>query len=53
MAIRIQSHGEPGLRFLLEERLEERLAIEQDEARLSALLLGLTYERRDDVAVQA
>ena len=49
LAIRIQGHGEPGLRFLL----DERAAIEQDEARLRALLLGLTYERRDDVAVRA
>lgn len=49
VAICIQGYGEPGLSFLL----DERAAVEQDEARLRAVLLGLTYERRDDAAVRA
>lgn len=48
LAIRIQRFGEPGLRFLL----DEHPAIKRDEERLRALLLGLTYERRDDAAVR-
>lgn len=47
VAIRIQAFGEPGLEFLI----GERPAIERDEDRLCALLLGLTRERRDDPAV--
>ena len=49
VAVCIQRFGEPGLGFLL----DERAAIEQDEDRLRALLLGLTYERRDDTGVRA
>jgi HEAT repeats len=49
LAIHVQQYGEPGLDFLL----AERPAIEQDEDRLRALLLGLTYERRDDATVRA
>ncbi len=48
LAIRIQQYGEPSLDFLL----AERPTIEQDEDRLRALLLGLTYEKRDDAAVR-
>jgi hypothetical protein len=48
LAVRIQRFGEPGLRFLL----DERAAVEQDEERLHALLLGLTFEQRDDAAVR-
>lgn len=49
LTIRIQGYGEPGLSFLL----DERAAIEQDEARLRAVLLGLTHERRDDATVRS
>lgn len=47
LAVRIQAFGEPGLEFLV----AERPAIEHDEDRLRALILGLTYERRDDPTV--